>query len=418
MNYNTKTIENTTINHYQTKQFKSNKIRISFVAPLDIETATLRALVPYIMKAGSKRYSNRNEVSKALQDMYSAKFNIGVSKKGESHIIVFDISMIDDQYTLFNENLFKDSLSFIKDIIFNPLLEEDTFNQECRLMKEYYQSIYASKMRYTIQELNEKMFEHESYRIDALGSLEQLEKITYQDIFKTYKDMITKDEVTVTYIGNDSEEAVTKLLLETFVPNKSTYNVDLMEYASKEVKEVTVHEITQDVAQAKLVIGYRFPVYYKQDEYYNALIFEMLFGGTSESLLFKSLREDLGLVYSVQSSYNPYKGVFFIYAGINKESYSKVLETIEILFNKVKQGDISEELLEITKKQYTNSLIQSYDSISGLAYKVEHSSMYDIELNKDKTIESINKVTINDMANLVDKLTLDTICFLKGDDNE
>lgn len=418
MKYNKTIQKNLTLNHIQTKPFKSTKIRVAFVAPLERDTATIRAILPYIMRAASKKYPSRIDVSTKVNDMYAARFNVGVSKKGETHMILFELSIIDDPYTLFGESLFKEGLDFLHEMIYNPVLSEEIYNEEYRLMTEYYQSIYANKMRYAIQTLQDTMFENEPYRINALGDLETLNTLKFEDIRINFESMIKNDLMNITVVGDIDFDYVNKEILSLFGVNDISFEPVLIERVTKDVEKINVKSMIQDVEQAKLVLGYRLPVYYKQDLYYEAILFDMLFGGSSESLLFKKIREELGLVYSVQSSYNPYKGVFFIYLGINKEEYDHVLEEIDLLLKSIDSTTELEEYLDIAKKSYTNGLIQSYDSINGIAYKLEHSSLYEQEIDMDKTLNTIKGISLNDIKEVVQKLTLDTICFLHGEDNE
>ena len=418
MKYNKTIQKNLTLNHIQTKPFKSTKIRVAFVAPLERDTATIRAILPYIMRAASKKYPSRIDVSTKVNDMYAARFNVGVSKKGETHMILFELSIIDDPYTLFGESLFKEGLDFLHEMIYNPVLSEEIYNEEYRLMTEYYQSIYANKMRYAIQTLQDTMFENEPYRINALGDLETLNTLKFEDIRINFESMIKNDLMNITVVGDIDFDYVNKEILSLFGVNEISFEPVLIETVTKDVEKINVKSMIQDVEQAKLVLGYRLPVYYKQDLYYEAILFDMLFGGSSESLLFKKIREELGLVYSVQSSYNPYKGVFFIYLGINKEEYDHVLKEIDLLLKSIDSTTELEEYLDIAKKSYTNGLIQSYDSINGIAYKLEHSSLYEQEIDMDKTLNTIKGISLNDIKEVVQKLTLDTICFLHGEDNE
>ena len=418
MKYNKTIQKNLTLNHIQTKPFKSTKIRVAFVAPLERDTATIRAILPYIMRAASKKYPSRIDVSTKVNDMYAARFNVGVSKKGETHMILFELSIIDDPYTLFGESLFKEGLDFLHEMIYNPVLSEEIYNEEYRLMTEYYQSIYANKMRYAIQTLQDTMFENEPYRINALGDLETLNTLKFEDIRINFESMIKNDLMNITVVGDIDFDYVNKEILSLFGVNDISFEPVLIERVTKDVEKINVKSMIQDVEQAKLVLGYRLPVYYKQDLYYEAILFDMLFGGSSESLLFKKIREELGLVYSVQSSYNPYKGVFFIYLGINKEEYDHVLKEIDLLLKSIDSTTELEEYLDIAKKSYTNGLIQSYDSINGIAYKLEHSSLYEQEIDMDKTLNTIKGISLNDIKEVVQKLTLDTICFLHGEDNE
>ena len=115
----TKIIRNSdyTLNLITTKKFKTTRIHINFANDLVQDTVTKRSILPYLMHAVSKKYSSREKMSKYLENLYAANFNVGVSKIGKTHFISFDLSIINDNYTFNNEPLFQKSIDFLKDII-------------------------------------------------------------------------------------------------------------------------------------------------------------------------------------------------------------------------------------------------------------------------------------------------------------
>ena len=76
-----------TLNMVKTDKFKTNRIQISFGNNLDEDTISKRSLIPYLLKAVSKKYNSREIMSAYLENMYAARFNAGVSKIAKSHFI-------------------------------------------------------------------------------------------------------------------------------------------------------------------------------------------------------------------------------------------------------------------------------------------------------------------------------------------
>jgi len=126
-----------------------------------------------------------------------------------------------------------------------------------------------------------------------------------------------------------------------------------IEFYNRDVKltQKRYNEIIEesDVNQSKLIIGYRTNTYYKDADYYPALIFNAIFGGTSESLLFNKIREEMGKVYFISTSYDPDKGVLFIYSGISSKDYEEVATAIDKILTDIINQDYSDKLLETIK---------------------------------------------------------------------
>lgn len=415
-----KTIRNSnyTLNLITTKKFKTTRIQVNFANNLDIDTVTKRSILPYMMHAVSKKYDSREKMSKYLENLYAANFNVGVSKMGKTHFISFDLSIINDNFTFNNEPLFKKSLEFLNEIILNPLFEKEIFNQESRLLKEYYDSVYSNKMKYAINQMRNVMFENESYNIDPLGNKEDLEKIDFNDLNKIYSKMISNDLITISIIGDINFDEVEEVINNTFNFASREFFPVLIDTETKIINKVNTIEKIIDVNQAKLVIGYRNDTHYLGDDYYKALVFNVLFGASSESMLFKEIREEKGLVYFVNSSYDPYKGVVFISAGIKASDFNDVLTTIEEIINNVINMNYSDELITTAKTIINNRLIEGLDSNIGLMSRTFRNSLFNIDISIEDIKKMVQKVTKEDISKMAMNLKLDTIYLLRGDKDE
>ncbi|MCK5388303.1 MAG: insulinase family protein [Candidatus Izimaplasma sp.] len=407
-----------TLNMVKTEKFKTNRLQISFGNDLSELTISKRSLVPYLLKAISKKYNSREIMSAYLENMYAAHFNVGVSKIAKTHFINFDLSFINDQYTLNNELLFDKALEFLKEVLFNPLFKESIFSEEYRLMKEYFNGIYANKLKYAVREMNNVMFKDETYRLNALGEESLLNDVDLDSCLKTYENMIDNDTIIINVLGDIDFDIVEKSISEHFSFKERTYIPVLIDKSTKDFTKVTEIINKIDVNQAKLVIGYRIDAYYHTENYLGAIMFNTLFGGTGESLLFKEIRDNLGLVYFISSSYDPYKGVLFIVSGINKTDYSVVLETINNIIQKIIDQDYSDEFLNITKTMQINGYIESLDSNIGLAARVSRDSLFHDKFDIDEVISRINSVTKDDITRAAKSLRKDTIYLLRDDKDE
>ena len=120
------------------------------------------------MKAITTKYPNRADLILYLESLYSAYFTGSVERIGETHMVFFDMSIIDDHYTLEDENLLEQSFQFIHEVLFNPSFVESTLQEEKRMLQEYFESIYSNKFSYAVKLLNDTMFANEFFKISNL----------------------------------------------------------------------------------------------------------------------------------------------------------------------------------------------------------------------------------------------------------
>lgn len=409
---------NYTLNLITTKKFKTTRIQVNFANDLNKDTVTKRSLLPYLMHAISKKHDSREEMSKYLENMYAANFNVGVSRIGKTHFIAFELSIINDDFTFNNELLFNKSVDFLNEIIFNPSFTKDVFKEETRLLKEYYASIYANKMKYAIKQMRSIMFENELYKVDPLGNKEDLENIEFNELNSIYEDMINNDLVTISVIGDINFDEVEEVIKNTFKFENRMYSPVLIDTETKVFDKVNTIKKVIDVNQAKLVVGYRNGIHYLSEDYYKALVFNVVFGASSESMLFKEIREDKGLVYFINSSYDPYKGVVFITAGIKATDYDEVLKTTNEIISNIIDMNYDDELISTAKSIINNRLIEGLDSNLGLLNRVFRNSLFGLEFDIEEIIKQINKISKEDLSAMAQILKLDTVYLLRGDKDE
>ena len=129
-------------------------------------------------------------------------------------------------------------------------------------------------------------------------------------------------------------------------------------------------------------------------------------GGGMSSRLFQTIREELGLAYSVYSYPSYYKdtGVMEIYAGVNSESKKKAFDEIVKEVKKMQRDKITEQEFLRGKEQIRSSLILGQESTSSqmILYGkrlIFMDKAFDI---KDR-IKEIDAVTLKDVNDVIDE---------------
>jgi predicted Zn-dependent peptidase len=410
--------ESYTLNMYQTDQFKTTRIRVSFASPKDLATITHRGLLPYVMKSGSMTYPDKRAITKHLEDLYQAYFTASVESIGETHLVYFDVSVIDDFYTIDNQSLLEKALSFLHDVIYNPSFLESQFEEEKRLMSEYFDGIYNNKMAYAQQELRNSMLENEDYRIPPLGEKELLDTIVLDEIKQVHKRMLDQDSVSITVVGNIDFTQVKDMVEDHFNVSPRSNFLSFIDSTSKQVEEVKELTVIQDVRQAKYIEGYRLPIRYGSPLYHAALVLDTLLGGSAESILHLRVREELNLCYFIGSSYDSKKGLWFVKVGMDAEKKDTVKEEINKAISSVINQNYDSELFDIAKAINVSRIISSKDSNASLAVRLERMTMYGESMDFPGKIKAIQDVTKDQVSQVAKELILDTTCILRGDSNE
>ena len=109
----------------------------------------------------------------------------------------------------------------------------------------------------------------------------------------------------------------------------------------------------------------------------------------------------------------PVTNSMFIYAGIDKKDYRKVLKETINQIDAMSKGKFTEKDIENAKTTYKSSLKEIYDSLVSLASTIASMEylMYD---SLEDRIKKIDMVTKDDIIKLSKKIKLDSVYLLKG----
>ena len=248
------------------------------------------------------------------------------------------------------------------------------------------------------------------------GTIEDVNKITSSELYQEYLSMINNDQISM-YIVGDLEEK--KLLndLKIFANLRSSdisLNTYLKEnYSVKKIKEI--REV-QKVSQAKLVMGFRSDINSADERFYQLILFNEMFGGLASSDLFRVVREENNLAYDIASLALVESKLFIITAGIETKDYELTKNLIIEQLTKYKNGDISEELLDIAKKALISDLEQTNDNPYDILSYIQDNHFLKIDKSVEESIKNIEEIQINDIKDAALGIKLDTIFLLANEE--
>ena len=404
----------------ETSKFKTNLLAIMITTELTKENATKNALISLILRRGTANIPTQDEISKKLENMYGANFDCGIDKIGDNQIIKFYLESLSDEYLPEKDSNLKESIRMLLDIVCNPITEENKFKTEYfdaekEKLKQIIEAKKDNKGMYAFNRCIEEMYKNKPYATYKFGELEELEKITNEELYKYYKELIQECKFDIYISGEKIEEIKTEIEnnenIAKLKPRDAKYITNSLEEPT-EIKEKTVQE-SADITQGKLVIGMN--IEQKMENSKNiALIYNAILGGTATSKLFQNVREKASLAYTAGSNYIRQKGNIFIRCGIEIENYEKALEIIKKQIEDMKQGNFTEEELENTK-QYIISTIQEIkdEQDTQIAYYFSH-ELAKTDSSIEKYINNVRKVTKEQIIEIAKTVKINTIYFLKN----
>lgn len=287
--------------------------------------------------------------------------------------VVYYITGLDEQLKDFKQVILDSLVGFIP--------TEEQFLHEKKIVIEEYMDYFNAQNYAHYLNLNRKLFND----YDPIGSLEDLEAMTYQDMVDYIKTYYLKPSKVINVSKNS--EFQTELEFNKIVINRNLKRLD------KEPDDV-IYELNNDFADKVSIVAVG-PL--ATDNFAIIHFITYMLSNGLQSPLYQEIREKRGLSYGVSSSIDRVhdKGIISIGVQTSNENADEVVNTIKLVLDNPdtyltqERFDIVKESCQITFKKHE---INRYNNIGEYLYPQEWNL---------KSI--IDKLTLQDVRNVYDK---------------
>jgi predicted Zn-dependent peptidase len=406
-------------------KFKFNHISVSFAVPLSSKTAAVNALLPQVLLRGCREYPDMTAMNRRLKELYGARLETGVTKIGESQIVTFYCEVLGDEYALGSEKLVCSASGLLKSVIFDPALKngrfgEDDIRIERRNLADLIQSRLNDKRYYASQRLRENMCGGEPYGICELGTVEQAQSVTSDELYAAWLALMAGARIEIFFVGPGDSSDCRELFASAF---RSLVRRPVPYILPKPIKDVkSVRSVTErmPVAQAKLGLGFRTDTAHPDTRVAAMQLACTVLGGSANSLLFKNVREKLSLCYYCFSRFEPFKGIVTIESGVEEDNAVKAKDEILRQLDDVREGNFTDDdlgnalrTLDNVYRGVSDSLFAISDFYLGRALRSESG---DAALETPaQAAEKYARLTRDDVIAAARGLRLDTVYLLAGE---
>lgn len=407
-------------------KFKTGCLSISLLTQLDRETAAMNALIPYVLRRGSRNHTDMQALATELDGLYGSYIEPVVRKIGEIQCIGFLASFADDKYLPDGSGVFESIANLCGEILLAPctkggLLLPEYVDSEKEKLLDSIRSRLNDKRAWALHRLIEQMCCYEPFAVSRLGTEDTAENIYYQKLTKHYRSLIMTCPIEIFYCGSLGADTVAEKLSDAFsgMP-RGEIDYDIGTDIRMNAVEESVREFNDElcVTQGKLVMGYRLGDCMEDPDIAALYVFNAVFGGCVTSKLFMNVREKLSLCYYASSLVDLHKGLMIVSSGVDFDKFGAAKDEICAQLDAIKRGEVTADELLAAKKSVASDLRATLDSQYNLEGFYLANTIDGLDFDPEELAEAVECVELQAVVDIANSVVGDAVYYLRGNGKE
>ena len=270
---------------------------------------------------------------------------------------------------------FDRAMELIADIVLHSVFPQKEIDKEVVIIVDEIQSYNDSPSELIYDDFEDMIFKHHPIGHNILGTAALLEQFKTADAVRFVSKQYRPDEMVFFSMGDQNFSQMIKKAEKYFSTN-ATYNPKSIRQAP-ETYTPTTKVVEKNTHQVHYMLGNCAYDLYHPDRMGMYLLNNILGGPGMNSLLNLSLREKYGLVYNVESSYQPFTdtGMWTVYFGCDPENANRCEQLVYAELQKLREQEIPENALKKYKLQLIGQMAIASENKENLALSLGKSFM-------------------------------------------
>lgn len=295
------------------------------------------------------------------------------------------------------------SVDVIADMLSDPKLAEADIETEKKVVIEEIKSFEDLPDEIVHELLAKSVWSNDAIGRPILGSIDSVSSFGKETIRGFFESFYVPRGTVVAATGKVDHEALVEHVGAGLRLPGGHLPANYQSYRS-EVPRVYHEE--RDSAQCYICLGTLAPSYLEDRRYATTLLSSILGGGMS-SRLFQTVREQLGLAYSVHSSCEFYRdtGLFTIFLSVDPGMTTRAIHSVVDELKRLKKNGLAKGELDSAKQQLRGGLILGLESLTARMSRIARLELYLGDYYPvDKSIETTLAVTEEAIMEEAEKL--------------
>ena len=241
------------------------------------------------------------------------------------------------------------AIRMLADAMANPLFPQDEIDRERKVVIEEIKIHLDNPGSVLFDKFCDTIFKQSAMKNSVIGFANVIASVSRDEIYGYYSTHYVPEKMVVVIAGNFDASKALKVIKETFgkIPSKPVpADPNLVEepHAGEDLL------ISHDVQVAYMISSFMQGDMYS-DDIYTADLASIVLGGGKSSRLYRVLKEDKQLVFSIgASSWSPKgTGVFYVYSVFDPKNLDAVKKEIALQIENIILSGVTEEELARAK---------------------------------------------------------------------
>lgn len=406
-----------------TRKFKTVTLKLFLRGDLEAGVASEVAALPFVLRRGTAQIPSLRGLSRALEALFGASLDPNLDKVGEEQVLSFTLRLLGDRFLPEGTAILAEGVALMRDLICDPArdaaghLRAEEVEQEKEKIRRRIEALIDDKGAYASERCIARMCHDEPYSVFEFGSLDDLPGLDGAKLEARRRALVERAPLDIYAVGAFEPEALQALVSAAFAGLRgepARLRGTTPNPAPREPQELS--ERVGALKQSKLCIGLRSARSLEDTGFWELLVATGVLGGFPHSKLFRNVREAEGLCYHASASLEQFKGLVFMYAGVEPENAQRARDACLEQLAALRRGEVSDEELESTQAGFRQAYRGVLDQPSGLINFDYLSGLRGARLLPPDAIAALMRVDKAGVQAAAESLWLDTVYLLEPEE--
>ncbi len=304
------------------------------------------------------------------------------------------------------------SFELLSDLVFDSAFPEEELDKERKVIVEEINMVEDAPEDICYDVIASAVYKDRKLGQTILGSIDNVKRFNGDDIRRFMTEFYVPSNMAITMAGGitveEADALVRKYCLDRFKGDKRA--------AGYEPKHEIVSDCRykfKDFEQTNIAVAYP-TISVDSEEFMRQAYLSLILGGGMSSRLFQTIREQMGLAYSVYSVPSVYRnnGSFNVFVNITPKNTERVVRCLKEEIDDVAANGITDEEFERARIQLKTSCVFGFENPQSIMNSIAKPLLmldknYDLD-GKIAEIEAVTKQQVNKFAR--NYLTSDKVC--------